>query len=64
MTAFIVFLVLIKHAMNSWLNKGGAQLCIGISASADGGLRSRDPPLGPPSTLAEIFRRTCLGGGK
>ena len=22
----------------------------------------QDPPLGPPSTLAEIFRRTCLGG--
>jgi hypothetical protein len=21
---------------------------------------TRDPPLGPPSTLAEIFRRTCL----
>ena len=28
------------------------------------GLRTRDPTLGPPSTLAEIFRRTCLGGGK
>ena len=26
------------------------------------GLRMRDPPLGPPSTPAEIFRRTCLGG--
>ena len=26
------------------------------------GLRTRDPPLGPPSTIAEIFRRTCLGG--
>ena len=23
-------------------------------------LRMLDPPLGPPSTLAEIFRRTCL----
>ena len=29
---------------------------IRISASADEGPRSRDPPLGPPSTLAEIFR--------
>ena len=24
---------------------------------------SAHAPLGPPSTLAEIFRRTCLGGG-
>ena len=24
------------------------------------GLRTRDPPLSPPSTLAEIFRRMCL----
>ena len=24
------------------------------------GLHSRDPPLSPPSTWAEIFRRTCL----
>jgi hypothetical protein len=24
------------------------------------GLRTRDPPLGPPSTLAEIFRNPCL----
>ena len=24
------------------------------------GLRTRDPPLSPPSTWAEIFRRTCL----
>ena len=24
------------------------------------GLRTRDPPLGPPSTLAEIFRHPCL----
>ena len=27
------------------------------------GLRTQDPLLGPPSTLAEIFRHTCLGGG-
>ena len=24
------------------------------------GLHTRDPPLGPPSTLAEIFRHACL----
>ena len=27
-------------------------------------LRTLDGPLVPPSTQAEIFRRTCLGGGK
>ena len=27
------------------------------------GLRTLDPPLGPPSTLAESFWRTCLRGG-
>ena len=26
------------------------------------GLRTLDPPLSPPSTPAEFFRRTCLGG--
>ena len=27
------------------------------------GSGTHDPPLGPPSTLADIFRRTCLAGG-
>jgi hypothetical protein len=27
-------------------------------------LRTLDGPLVPPSTRAEIFRRTCLGGGE
>ena len=27
-------------------------------------LRTLDGPLVPPSTQAEIFRRTCLGGGE
>ena len=27
------------------------------------GLRTRDPPLGPPSTWAEIFRHACLQSG-
>jgi hypothetical protein len=34
-----------------------------ISASADGGPRSLCPLRRPPSTLAEMFRRKCLGGG-
>ena len=28
------------------------------------GLRTLDPLLSPPSTLAEIFQRTCLGDGR
>ena len=35
-----------------------------ISTGVDGGppLRTLDPPLRPPLTLTEKFRRTCLGG--
>jgi hypothetical protein len=34
-----------------------------MSAGANGGLRTLDPPLSPSSTPVEIFWRTCLGGG-